>query len=622
MNSYTFMGLNDVEEGEEISSCKKSFIKRAIAYIKIRRQASRLTRNSITRDRDGAHERLVKRRLSSLIKCTSAIRQLAYGMNGNFLDEYMQISERSSSMALDHFCEAVMEIYGLEFVRKPTVTDIENFIGITKKSTGFRGSDDDHKRILYKQKQESARKDVERAFGVLKKKWAVLANLTRAQKKERIVNMMYTCIILHNMIRKYKKVAISPKWFPKETKVGIGVILDTETSLGKMSRSCISMALGDFYKEHDNYTTRIVPHFRDSRQDNVEAASAAIDLLKNEQVMAILGPMTSSQADFVIDIGSKSSVPIISPATSPSLTPNDNPYFIRSSHDSSSQLKPIAELIKHFGWREVVFIYEDGDYGRGLIPYISDAMVKVDAKIMYRTVIYHSASDDWILKELYKMKTMQTRVFIVQALPDLATRFFKKVNEAGMMEEGYTWIITEVLTSRLHYLDHTDIDSMQGVLGVKSWIPRSNELIKFEKRWKRSQNAEDEMTELDMFGYWWYDTIFALAIALEKVASGINFSTNFKRQPESMTDVDGIGISEMGPRLIPLIRNIKLNGLSGDFYLVDGQLQPSMYQIVNILDKGLKHVSYWTPTNGIRKKLHQMKGSKDNLGAIIWPGDT
>nr|GFA42131.1 ubiquitin-specific protease 13 [Tanacetum cinerariifolium] len=31
MNSYTFMGLDDVEEGEEISSRKKSFIKRAIA---------------------------------------------------------------------------------------------------------------------------------------------------------------------------------------------------------------------------------------------------------------------------------------------------------------------------------------------------------------------------------------------------------------------------------------------------------------------------------------------------------------------------------------------------------------------------------------------------------------
>nr|GEX91871.1 protein ALP1-like [Tanacetum cinerariifolium] len=51
-------------------------------------------------------------------------------------------------------------------------------------------ADDDHKRILYKQKQESTRKDMERAFGVLKKKWAVLANPTREQKKERIVNMI------------------------------------------------------------------------------------------------------------------------------------------------------------------------------------------------------------------------------------------------------------------------------------------------------------------------------------------------------------------------------------------------------------------------------------------------
>ncbi|GKD41048.1 hypothetical protein Tco_1261255 [Tanacetum coccineum] len=59
MNSYTFMGLDDVEEGEEISSRKKSFIKRAIAYIKMRRQTTRVPRNSITRDRAGAHERLV-----------------------------------------------------------------------------------------------------------------------------------------------------------------------------------------------------------------------------------------------------------------------------------------------------------------------------------------------------------------------------------------------------------------------------------------------------------------------------------------------------------------------------------------------------------------------------------
>ncbi|GJR36884.1 retrovirus-related pol polyprotein from transposon TNT 1-94 [Tanacetum coccineum] len=45
-------------------------------------------------------------------------------------------------------------------------------------------ADDDHKRTLYKLKHESARKDVKRAFGVLKKKWVILANPTRALKKK------------------------------------------------------------------------------------------------------------------------------------------------------------------------------------------------------------------------------------------------------------------------------------------------------------------------------------------------------------------------------------------------------------------------------------------------------
>nr|GEW70877.1 hypothetical protein [Tanacetum cinerariifolium] len=74
---------------------------------------------------------------SPLIKCTSAIRQLAYDVNGNFLDEYMQIIERSSRMALDHFCEAVMEIYGPEFLRKPTVTDIEKLYRHYEEKHGF-----------------------------------------------------------------------------------------------------------------------------------------------------------------------------------------------------------------------------------------------------------------------------------------------------------------------------------------------------------------------------------------------------------------------------------------------------------------------------------------------------
>ncbi|GJY10809.1 ALP1-like protein [Tanacetum coccineum] len=77
--------------------------------------------------------------ISGLIKCTSAIRQLAYGVHAEFLDEYMQISERTSRTALDHFCQAVMKIYGPEFLRKPTVIDIEKLYLHHEEKHGFPG---------------------------------------------------------------------------------------------------------------------------------------------------------------------------------------------------------------------------------------------------------------------------------------------------------------------------------------------------------------------------------------------------------------------------------------------------------------------------------------------------
>ncbi|KAI3803291.1 hypothetical protein L1987_31441 [Smallanthus sonchifolius] len=402
--------------------------------------------------------------------------------------------------------------------------------------------------------------------------------------------------------------------------VRIGVILDMDSSVGKMSNSCIAMAIHDFYEKHNDSTTVIRPHFRDSKQDNVRAASVAIDLMKNIQVTAILGLTTSSQADFIIDIGKKTKVPVISPATSPSLSPNDNPYFIRSAHSSKSQLKPLAKLIEYFKWAEVVFVYEDDEYGRGLVPYFCDAMLDISTKVMYQTVVHPSASDDWILGELYKLKTMQTRVFVVHALPDLASRFFKKVDEAGMMEEGYVWIITEVLTGRLHSLDHVDLDSMHGVLGVKSYIPRSNELDEFKRRWKREfhpRYPDNDETVLDMFGIWWYDVVSGLAMALEKVGNEIN--TTFRRKQGPITDLDAIGTSEMGPRLVPWIRNLTFKGLSGDFHIVDGQLESSVYQIVNIIGTQANPIGFWTHENGISKKLnHNLRG----LRAITWPGDS
>lgn len=347
-------------------------------------------------------------------------------------------------------------------------------------------------------------------------------------------------------------------------------------------------------------------------------------------MQAIIGPVTSSQAHFVVDLGDRAQVPIVSfSATSPALSSAKTPYFIRASQNDSSQVKAIAAIVEAFGWREAVPIYVDSDYGHGIVPYLTDALQEIDTHIPYRSVISPLASDDQILVELYKLMTMQTRVFIVHMLPSLCARFFLKAKEVGMMSDGYVWILTDGLTNLLYSMNSSVIDSMQGVLGVQPYVPKSNELENFKIRWRRKfqkENPDVERANLNIFGLWAYDTIWALAMAAEKVG-GANFSFHQLPIAENSTDLSTLGFSQEGPKLLQTILETKFKGLSGEFHLVDGQLQSSVFQIVNVIGDGGREIGFWTPTNGILRELNApitevYSPSKENLRAIVWPGDS
>ncbi|XP_057467334.1 glutamate receptor 2.3-like [Actinidia eriantha] len=413
--------------------------------------------------------------------------------------------------------------------------------------------------------------------------------------------------------------------------VNVGVVLDMNQWMGKMGLSCISMALSDFYASHDDYKTRLVLNTRDSKDDVVGAAAAALDLLRNVEVQAILGPGTSMQADFVIDLGNKSRVPIISfSATSPFLSSIRSPYFVRATQNDSSQVRTIRAIVEAFGWREVVPICVDNEFGEGIMSFLADALQEINTRIPYRSVIPPSATDDQIVAQLYKLMTMQTRVFVLHMFPSLASRLFIKAKEVGMMSEGYVWIMTDAVTNSLSSLDPSVIDSMQGVLGVKPYIPRTKQLQNFSIRWKtkfQQENPSILNVELDVFGLWAYDAATALAMAVESV--GIT-NSGFQKANISgnSTDLETFGVSQNGLKLLQALRKTSFAGLSGDFHIIDGQLQSPAYQIVNVIGTGRKRVGLWTMKNGIVRELNATttkapySTSKANLGSIIWPGDT
>ncbi|GJY91912.1 reverse transcriptase domain-containing protein [Tanacetum coccineum] len=73
------------------------------------------------------------------MKCTSAIRQLAYGTAPDAFDEYLQIAERTSRACLDNFTKCIHVLFAETFLRKPTRRDIEKTYQLHEQKHGLPG---------------------------------------------------------------------------------------------------------------------------------------------------------------------------------------------------------------------------------------------------------------------------------------------------------------------------------------------------------------------------------------------------------------------------------------------------------------------------------------------------
>jgi len=56
------------------------------------------------------------------------------------------------------------------------------------------------KETIIHQRQESTRQDVERDFGMLQSRFAIIREPTRGWQVNIVKDIIYACIILHNMI--------------------------------------------------------------------------------------------------------------------------------------------------------------------------------------------------------------------------------------------------------------------------------------------------------------------------------------------------------------------------------------------------------------------------------------
>jgi hypothetical protein len=82
--------------------------------------------------------------LSALQKCVAAIRILAYGVPADTVDGYVHIGESTTHEALNHFCVAVINVFGEQYLQAPNSDDIARIIAFNEQRgwAGMLGSID------------------------------------------------------------------------------------------------------------------------------------------------------------------------------------------------------------------------------------------------------------------------------------------------------------------------------------------------------------------------------------------------------------------------------------------------------------------------------------------------
>lgn len=410
------------------------------------------------------------------------------------------------------------------------------------------------------------------------------------------------------------------------TEVKVGLIIDAASPVGMIATTTIPMALEDFYAAFPNSSVRLRILQHDSRGDVVAAASAALQLMTLQGARAILGPQSSVESAFVADLATQAQVPVVSfSATSPSVSPGTAGFFARAALSDALQATAMAALATHFGWRRVVPIYQDDDYGAAFVPFLVDALTAERTEVSYRCALPAAATPDAIAAALLRMESEQTRVFVLHTRPGLAKNVFAAAMETGMMAEGYVWVITDGLTCLLG-----SVDPPQGVIGLTPYVPHTTRLRDVKRRWahrymRDHRDAERAQAEMGCYALWAYDAAWAVASAAERLSpSDLSSPPGLVGGKGGPTDIAGLGKSRSGPSFLRAINSTKFDGLGGKFELVNGELAVPAFQLVNIMDNGKERaIGFWSPLHGLSR--HVDRGSNESngeLGPVIWPGDS
>ncbi|XP_057979235.1 glutamate receptor 3.4-like isoform X2 [Malania oleifera] len=420
--------------------------------------------------------------------------------------------------------------------------------------------------------------------------------------------------------------------------VNVGVLFTFNSVIGRAARPGIQAAIDDVNSNSSILAgTKLNVIFHDTNCSGFLGTVEALQLMEND-VVAVIGPQSSGIAHVISNIVNELHVPLLSfGATDPTLSALQYPYFLRTTQNDYFQMYAIADLVVFYGWREVVAIFVDDDYGRSGISVLGDALAKKRAKVSYKAAFSPGSSRSEINDLLVGVNLMESRVYVVHVNPDSGLTIFSVAKQLGMTTSGYVWIATDWLPSILDASDPVSpetMDLVQGVLALRHHTPDSDIKKNFLSRWSNLKYRGN--SGLNSYAFYAYDSVLLVAHALDiffNEGGNISFSNDPRLQNRngSALHLAALRIFNGGQQLRAKLIEMNLTGLTGQiqFDSEKNRIHPA-YDILNIGGTASRRIGFWSNYSGlsvVAPEILYMKppntsSSNQQLYSVIWPGET
>uniref|UniRef100_A0A7S2BXW5 Receptor ligand binding region domain-containing protein n=1 Tax=Haptolina brevifila TaxID=156173 RepID=A0A7S2BXW5_9EUKA len=184
--------------------------------------------------------------------------------------------------------------------------------------------------------------------------------------------------------------------------------------------------------------TRIDFAVRDSKRDDASALLAALRLVDNQKVSAIIGAASSGPSAAMALLLGQLNVPQISySATSAILSDGALfPYFLRTPPSDAFQVLGILKVISGlFGYRQIATVTTTGPYGSGGLSAITQAAQDAGIEILTSVTFNRDTQD--LSAKIAQLRTSGVRVIVIFAQAGDGGRFMRMAYQAGVGGPGF-----------------------------------------------------------------------------------------------------------------------------------------------------------------------------------------